>query len=171
MWKIKGGEVLPPAKLCSDCTPMEPSSDHQVQDQPQIPFHTDRDTLPDSPQLANFAAFHTRQRRFHRSKQEHICEADSLDGLREDALFKGRDVSGDVGQLRHASTNRCSLNFEAHNADYRIESGFVGNRFPAGMVRGGARRLTLRCKVLDMVAGNLYPLIRWNLCDLRGLLP
>jgi hypothetical protein len=73
-----------------------------VQHQPKIAFHSDRDSLADSPQFAHDAALHTCNRWLCGSKQKRARKPHSIDRLRDDAWFERGDVRGDIRHFRHA---------------------------------------------------------------------
>ena len=81
---------------------MQPAGNHQVQHQPEIAFHSDRDSLADSPQLSHHAAFHIRNRRLRGAQQKRTGQSNVLDPLADDSRFKRRDVGSDIWQFRHS---------------------------------------------------------------------
>jgi hypothetical protein len=81
---------------------VQPASNHQVQHQPEVALHSNRDSLADSPQFADDAALHIRYWGLRRSKQKRACQSHSFDRLRDDARFECSDVGGDIRQFRHA---------------------------------------------------------------------
>ncbi len=81
---------------------MQASRNHQVQHQPKIVFHANRNALADSPQLAHGASLHFREWRRNSAKQKCAGQPHSLDRLPDDARFERADVSGDIRKLRHA---------------------------------------------------------------------
>ena len=60
---------------------MQPSGNHQMENQPQVVFHANRNALADTPQLAHPFCFDAGQRRFHRPQQERTRKPYMLDGL------------------------------------------------------------------------------------------
>ena len=81
---------------------MQPAGDHEVQNEPEIAFDADGDSLSDSAQFANCAALCERERRLRGAKQKEACEADAFEALADDARFECADVRRDVRKLRHA---------------------------------------------------------------------
>jgi hypothetical protein len=81
---------------------VQPAGNHQVQHQPEIAFHSNRDSLPDSPQFAHNAALHIRNWRLRGSKQKRARQSHALDRLPDDAWFERTDVCGDIRQFWHA---------------------------------------------------------------------
>jgi hypothetical protein len=71
--------------------------------QSEIAFHTDCDSLADSPEFAHDATLNISNGRPRGSKQKGACQAHSLDRLRDDARFECADLGGNIGELRHAS--------------------------------------------------------------------
>src|ERR1700674_2368850 len=100
--KIEGSEALAACQLCSSGPPVQPAGNHQVQDQPEITFYSNRDSLADRPQFAHDAALDGCNWRLCGSQQERAREAHSFDGLIDDSWFECADVGGDIGQLWHA---------------------------------------------------------------------
>src|SRR6266849_280492 len=54
--KIEGRQISAASQLCRAGTPVQPAGDHQVQDQPEVAIHSNRDALPDTPQFPYDAA-------------------------------------------------------------------------------------------------------------------
>jgi len=81
---------------------VEPASNHQVQDEPEIAFYSNRDALADSPEFAHDAALRICEWRLDGSKQERARQSNALKRLPEDAWFECSDVGGDIRQFRHA---------------------------------------------------------------------
>ena len=88
-------------ELCALGTPVQAAGDHQMQNQPEIAVHADRNSLSDSAQLTHDLTFHILQRRFCGAEEEWTGDADLLDGLTENSRFECIDVCGDVGQFGH----------------------------------------------------------------------
>src|SRR2546430_8157540 len=82
--------------------PVQPACNHQVQHQPKIAFYSNRDTLADSPQLANDATLHTCNRWLCGSKQKRASKPYSNERPPDDAWFERSNVRGDIRQFRHA---------------------------------------------------------------------
>src|SRR5712671_168982 len=80
---------------------MQAAGNHQVQNEPEIAFYSDGDSLADSAQLGDGATFDVRDWRLRGSKQKKTGQAHALDWLREDARLECGDVGGDVGKFRH----------------------------------------------------------------------
>ncbi len=80
---------------------MQTAGNHQVEHQPQVAFHPDRDALADAPQFAHRTALRTGERRLHCAQQERARNAHLLQLLSQDARLERADISGDVRQLRH----------------------------------------------------------------------
>src|SRR6266567_814083 len=83
--KIKCRKLIAACELRSGHPPMQTPSDHQMQDQPQVVFHSNRDTLADMPQLAHPQTFNTRDGRFHRAQQERTCQPHMFDWFTDNA--------------------------------------------------------------------------------------
>src|SRR5258708_36714023 len=66
--KIESRKTLPARQLCLRRPPVQTPRNHQVQHQPQIALHSNRDAFADAPQLAHGAALNTRQRRLYRAQ-------------------------------------------------------------------------------------------------------
>ena len=81
---------------------MEPAGNHQVQDEPEIAFDSDRDTLADSPEFAHDTALSIGERWLDGSKQKRGFDSNALKRLPEDAWFECSDIGGDIRQFRHA---------------------------------------------------------------------
>src|SRR6266576_3841363 len=86
---------------------MKAACDHQVQDEPQIFFESNTDSLAQSAQFHNLPAFYTGERRHCSAKQKRRCELNTLEGSTVDSFFECFDVDSDVGKLRHGVSNRC----------------------------------------------------------------
>ena len=80
---------------------MQASSDHQVEDQPEIAFEADGDALADAPQLADRAALEVLKGRVHGAKEKRAGKANAFEGFVKDARFEGGEIGGDVGELGH----------------------------------------------------------------------
>ncbi len=81
---------------------MQPAGNHQMQHQPEIAFHSDRNSLADAPQFLHRASLHICNRRLCGAKQERARQSHAFDPLPNDASFKRGHVSGDVWEFRHA---------------------------------------------------------------------
>ena len=81
---------------------MDPAGNHQVQNEPEFAFYSDRDALADSPEFAHDTALHICEWRLDGSKQERVRQSNALERFREDAWFEWSDVGGDIRQFRHA---------------------------------------------------------------------
>jgi hypothetical protein len=81
---------------------VQPAGNHQVQDQPEIAFHSNRDSLADSPQFAHDPALDGCNWRLRGPQQEGARQSHSLDGLSDDSWFECADVGGDIRKFRHA---------------------------------------------------------------------
>src|SRR5882762_7717592 len=80
---------------------MQAAGNHQVQNEPEIAFYSDGDSLADSAQLGHRAALDVGNRGLRGSKQKKTGQAHTLDSLREDAWLECGDVGGDVREFRH----------------------------------------------------------------------
>jgi inhibitor of KinA len=100
--KIESSQAVAARQLCFWRPPVQAARNHQVQDEPEIAFHSDRDSLADSTQFAHNAAFDIRKGRLGGAKQKGAGQSNSFERLRKDASFECRDVGGDIRQLRHA---------------------------------------------------------------------
>jgi hypothetical protein len=100
--KIECGQAVAARQLCLWRPPVQPARNHQVQDEPKIAFHSNGDSLADSPQFAHNSAFDLRKGRLGGAKQKGAGESNSFERLRKDASFECSDVGGDIRQLGHA---------------------------------------------------------------------
>jgi hypothetical protein len=80
---------------------VQSTSDHQVQNQPEVTLDTNCYSLADSAQFAHDTAFHAVKRRLYGPKQEGACQPDPLDRLRNDTRFERSNIRGDIWQFRH----------------------------------------------------------------------
>src|SRR6267378_5564806 len=80
---------------------MQAAGNHQVQNEPEIAFYSDGDSLADSAQLDDWATLDVGNWRLRGSKQKKTGQAHTLDWLREDARLECGDVGGEVGKFRH----------------------------------------------------------------------
>src|SRR5450631_809173 len=88
MGKIESGQTPAASQLCTRRPPVQTTSNHQVQHQPEIAFYADGNSLADSPQLAHYAALHARDWRLRGAQQKGACQSHVLNGLPDDAGFK-----------------------------------------------------------------------------------
>src|ERR1700739_4565689 len=99
--EIESSQTVTASQLCSQRPPVQPAGDHQVQRQPEIAVHSDRDALADASQLAHEATFHARHRRLRGSQEKRSCHPHSLDRLPDDAWLERANIRGDIRQFRH----------------------------------------------------------------------
>src|ERR1700722_2427018 len=99
--KIERREILSAAKLRLTITPMQAAGNHQVQNEPKIAFHPNRDTLADAPQLLHLASFRARERRLNRPQQKRTGHANLLQRLAGDARLERVNISRYIGQFGH----------------------------------------------------------------------
>ena len=80
---------------------MQPSRDHQMEDQPHVVIETNGDTLADTPQALDLMphAFGGHALRAH---EEWTSDLSSLKILTKDAPLQRLDVDGDIWQLGHS---------------------------------------------------------------------
>jgi hypothetical protein len=83
---------------------MQPTSDHQVKNEPKIAVETDRDSLSDAAQLTNRATFCIGERRNRRTEQKWRAEPNMFQAFADDARLERDDVRGDVGQFGHCGS-------------------------------------------------------------------
>ena len=81
---------------------MEPSRDHQVDDQEEIALEGDDETLAQAVQSGHPAAMGGRERRIERAQDEWAGQSHPLERGAADAQVERLEVDGNVGQLRHA---------------------------------------------------------------------
>ena len=80
---------------------MQAAGDHQVKNEPQIVFQTNRDALADTLQLAHFTPFDAGDGRIYSAQQERACQPHMFERLTDNARLQRGDVSGNVGEIRH----------------------------------------------------------------------
>src|SRR5882757_7732160 len=80
---------------------MQAAGNHQVQNQPDVAFYSNGDSLADSAQLGHGSGLDVGNWRLRGSKQKKTGQAHALDWLRENARLECGDVGGDVGKFRH----------------------------------------------------------------------
>src|SRR6267143_6483966 len=111
---------------------MQAAGNHQVQNEPEIAFYSDGDSLADSAQLGDWATLDVGNWRLRGSKQKKTGQANALDWLREDARLECGDVGGDVREFRHAyelaGRGRDFANFSAAMNEVLLSSGTGGLR-------------------------------------------
>jgi len=83
--KIEGRQTVAARQLCACRSPMQTACNHQVQHQPEIVFHSNRDALTDPPKFAHDAALDTFDWRLCGSQQERARQPHAIEGLRNDA--------------------------------------------------------------------------------------
>ena len=98
--KVEGRETAAAGELRSARAPVKAAGDHEVEDEPKVSIEADGDALPDAAQFAN-TAFGAGNRRLYGAEEKRASEADALQRLARDALVKGEEVSGDVGEFGH----------------------------------------------------------------------
>ena len=67
---------------------MQPAGNHQVQHQPEIAFHSNRDALADAPQFSHQASLYIRYGRLYGAQQKRARQPHMLDPLPDDAWFE-----------------------------------------------------------------------------------
>ena len=80
---------------------MQPSRDHQMEDQPHVVIETNGDTLADTPQALDLMP-HAFGGQALRAYEERAGDLSSLKVLTKDAALKRLDVNGDIRQLGHS---------------------------------------------------------------------
>jgi hypothetical protein len=95
--------MLPAPQLCLARPPVQSSGNHQVQDEPEFTFYANCDSFADSSQFADYSAFYTAKGWLNGSEQKGARQPHSDNWLTDNARFKHADVSGDIGQFRHAT--------------------------------------------------------------------
>src|SRR5271166_1726828 len=100
--KVERGETLAAHQFGVWRAPVQPASNHQMQNQPKIIFHSDCDTLADSPQFAHRPSLNIRKRRLCRSKQKGAGQTHLLQPMSYNAWFKSVNVGDDIRQLGHS---------------------------------------------------------------------
>lgn len=80
---------------------MQTSSNHQVENDPEIPLQSYRDAFANPFQLNYRPPLSAADRRLDCSQKKGTAQADMLQGLVQDARFERADVRRDVRQLRH----------------------------------------------------------------------
>jgi hypothetical protein len=99
--KVESRQALAASQLCSTRSPVQPARNHQVQHQPEIAFHSDRDSLADAPEFLHKPSFDISNRGLCGAKQKGAGQSYVLEPLPEDAPFKCADVSGNIGEFWH----------------------------------------------------------------------
>jgi hypothetical protein len=84
---------------------MQSPGNHQMQHQPQIAIHPNRNPLPNAPHPAHHPPLHLPNPRLHSSQQKSITQPHPLKPPPNNPWFKGRDVSRNIRQLRHSCQN------------------------------------------------------------------
>src|SRR5947209_18631388 len=82
--KIEGSQILTSRQLCFRRSPVQSSSNHQMQHQPEITLESKRNALTDSPQLTHNATFDARNRWLCSPKQKGARNLHSLERLPND---------------------------------------------------------------------------------------
>lgn len=80
---------------------MQPSRNHQVNDQPEIIIETNGYTLANPPEFADLISLSARKRWVGRAQQERTCQPHSMQRLPDNAALQRSHVSCDVGQFWH----------------------------------------------------------------------
>src|SRR5579871_1086088 len=101
--EIERPEHIFAGEFCIDSAPVQATSDHQMQHEPQIAVESESDALADAPQLAHRAAVGVRQRRGRGAEQERRAEADAFEALADNPRIERDNVRRDVGEFRHDS--------------------------------------------------------------------
>ena len=100
--KIKSRQTLPPRKPRPRRPPMQSSGNHQMQHQPQIPIHPNRNPLPNPPHPAHHPPLHLPNPRLHSPQQKSITQSHAHKRPPNHTRFQRRNVSRNVRQLRHS---------------------------------------------------------------------
>src|ERR1700693_2901823 len=87
--KIEGSQTPAACQLCSSTSPVQPAGNHQGQDEPEIAFDANRDSLADAPQFVHDSALDACNRRLCSAQQERAGQPHSLDALIDDAWLGG----------------------------------------------------------------------------------
>ena len=80
---------------------MEPSSNHEMQDEPAVVVQADGDSLAQPAESANRFAVNALDRWHSGAEQKWIADAHLIERLAKDAAFERFDVNGDVRQFGH----------------------------------------------------------------------
>ena len=86
---------------------MQPARNHQVQDQPKVALHADRDPLADAAKAFYDSSFGTRQRRPNCPQQERTRQAYTLERLPHYARFECAEIRSYVWQFGHRDQSAC----------------------------------------------------------------
>src|SRR5579863_9626543 len=96
VWKIESGQATGARDFDAARAPVEPSSDHQMQHQPQIVVQPNGDAFADTSQDSDGFACGARKWRISRTQQKGTDQSDMLQRLAKDALFERFNVDDDV---------------------------------------------------------------------------
>ena len=99
--EVEGGEIVSAAEFGSDGAPVQATSDHEVQDEPEPVVELDGDAFADEVEGADGVAFDLFDSWLYGAEEEWAGDADVGEWLAYDAWFKGGEVGGDVGEFRH----------------------------------------------------------------------
>jgi len=105
-----------------------------MQNQPEICFQANRDSLAQAAKLHDFLAFDAGDRRYRGAQQEWSDDLNALERLAQDSLLKGFNVNGDVGELGHEDYSMGQL-------DSRGALGFLWAEFEGSSAAVGAANL------------------------------
>ena len=99
--KIESGESTRRRNLDSTRAPVKTAGDHQMENEPEVVFEADADAFAESAEVDDSFPIRAGERWGCGAEQKRADDADSVEGLAEDAAFEGFDVNSDVGEFRH----------------------------------------------------------------------
>src|SRR5712692_1042881 len=99
--EFEGGKRGPPRGPRVPFEPAQPASDHEMQDEKEVPFELDDDALAHSPDSDDFLTLDGGDRRRHAAQHEGIQEPHALESLPDKVRLEMLDVHHYVRQLRH----------------------------------------------------------------------
>ena len=100
--KIEGGEVVAAFQAHSGRLPVQAPGDHEMEDEPEIAIEAEYDAFADVAENQHGLPFCRGDGRIGSAQEKRAGDADVVERLLEHAWFEGGEVSGDVGEFRHA---------------------------------------------------------------------
>jgi hypothetical protein len=95
--KIERRQIVASRELGAGGAPVQPSGNHEMDDQPQIVVEANGHTFADSLKAAHGVSLHRGERRFGAAQQECAGEAHLEQRLADDSLLERADIRGNVG--------------------------------------------------------------------------
>ena len=100
--KIETGESARRRDLDSKGAPVKTAGDHEMENEPEVVLEADTDAFAEAAEVDDSFPKGAGERRSYGSEEKRADDADSVDGLAENARFERFDVNDDVGEFRHA---------------------------------------------------------------------